>query len=73
MNAHQDAFQIFLGIQKLNHMQHNKLLIHYFLRVYSQLFCVISAYKDPVENQITKSKFSEFPSIFKDSVFACEH
>lgn len=54
MNAYQNAFQIFLVIQKLNHIDHSKLLLHYFLKVFSQLFSVVSAYKDPVENQHMK-------------------
>jgi len=54
MNACQNVFQISLVIQKLNHILHSKPLLHYFLRVCSQLICMVSAYKDPVENQMHK-------------------
>lgn len=50
-NDYQDVFQISDVTQKLDHIFHNKLCSRYCLRVFSQFFVVISAYKDPVENQ----------------------
>ncbi len=55
MNGYQNAFEIFLGIQKSNHIFHNKPLLCYVLIVFSQSISVISAYKDPVKNQHIKN------------------
>jgi len=73
MNVYQNAFQIFFVIQKLNHILHNKPLLHYFWKVFSQLFLGVYAYKDPVENQDTQNYISEFPNRFRYNVFAYEH
>jgi len=50
-NDYQNAFQTFHEIQTLDHIFHNIPLPHYFWMVSPQTFRVISAYKDPVENQ----------------------
>ena len=51
MSDCQNVYQIFLLIQKLDHIFHSKLCLHCYQKVFSQFFCVTSAYKDPVENQ----------------------
>ena len=51
MSDYQNGYQIFLLIRKLDHIVHSKFYLHYYQRVFSQFFCVTSAYKDPVENQ----------------------
>jgi hypothetical protein len=48
-------------------------LSHYFLRVFSQLFLGVCAYKDLVENQHTQNYILEFPNRFRDNVFSYEH
>ena len=50
-NDYQNAFQTFHEIQKLDHIFHNIPWSHYFWMISPQTFRVISAYKDPVENQ----------------------
>ncbi len=65
MNVCQNASQIFLVIQKLNHIYHSKLLLHYFLRVFSQLILGVYAYKDPVENQHTQNYILEYLKRFQ--------
>ena len=64
MNDYQNAFQIFHVTQKQDHIFHNKPWIHCFLRIYSQIFSVISAYKDPVENQRMKKIIDKFVTGF---------
>ena len=61
MNVCQNAFQIFLVIQKLNHIFHSKPLLHYFLNGFvTIILSVISAYKDPVENHHMKKIIDKF-------------
>ena len=50
-NDYQNAFQTFHEIQKLDHIFRNIPWSHYFWMISPQTFRVISAYKDPVENQ----------------------
>jgi len=64
MNGYQNDFQIFHGNQKQDHIFHNKPLRHYFLKIYSQIISVISAYKDPVENQHMEKIIDKFVTGF---------
>jgi hypothetical protein len=64
MSDYQNGFQIFHGIQKQDHIFHNKPLRHYFLKIYSQTFSAISAYKDPVENHHMKKIIDKFVTGF---------
>lgn len=59
-NDYQNDFQIFHEIQKLDHIFHNILLLHCFLMISPQTFRVISAYKDPVENQHMRKILDKF-------------
>jgi hypothetical protein len=62
--GYQDAFQIDLEIQKLDHIFRNKPLRCYFLRVYPYQITGISAYKDPVEIQHMRKILDKFVTGF---------
>ena len=54
MNDGQNEVQIFSSNQKLDHIVHNRSLSHFFSIPFPQSILEISAYKDPVENQVMK-------------------
>ncbi len=63
-NGCQNDFQIFHESQKPDHIFHNIPSSHCFLVIFPQTFRVISAYKDPVENQHMRKIWDKFVTGF---------